>query len=164
MCIFILLEDSLQGKFSDVRILGGRINACIVWLGIGKFPTMGLISFGISTSYEQQRLFPHSLTKCKVKLLSFNQCINLHFSYYKRRWTCFHRLFWRPWCIFLVNWFLMTFALFSEGFLVIFKTASVLGTLALHLWYTLQIFSLSLLHDFWLCCFCFLPSENFESE
>lgn len=91
-----------SGNFLEVGLLNGGINACIVWWGIAICPPIGLTSFCISTSYEQECLFAHThplsmmsgfwifisvLDKEVVSQYNFH----LLFSNYRRSWTFFHR-------------------------------------------------------------------------
>ena len=129
MCIFPSLKECLQGKFLEVGLLGGGINAWLVWLDIAKFPATGLVPFCISTNYEQECLLSHSLTiwvQCQAfgclwifhwKMVS--QCnFNLHVSHYKH-WTSFHRF--EVHCASCSELVFHNFCLFSGGFLIIFK-------------------------------------------
>lgn len=49
-CIFVWLEVYLQGRVLEVGMVGQMRSACIVLLGILKYPSVGVLQIFIPTS------------------------------------------------------------------------------------------------------------------
>lgn len=63
ICIFVLLEVYLQGKFFEVELLGRKANAHIVWLDTAKSSSIKIVAFSFPVSNVWQCLVPYSLAK-----------------------------------------------------------------------------------------------------
>lgn len=75
MCIFIPLEECLQGKFLEVGLLGEGINPCIVWLDVANYPSQCLYHLASLPAVNKSAYFPIALpTEYSVELSNVYGC------------------------------------------------------------------------------------------